>query len=104
MTSLDEQIEELILERNSFESDNLKLKAQINYLRGQASIRSDLRDDAADIIARTKEQCLNDVKASAVQEYVDSFDGHCNVKVYKSWIKKDGRDYANKLRGVKWIN
>ena len=41
---------------------------------------------------------INGIKADGVDSYVDSLCGNCYVKVYKNWIKKDGRLYADKLR------
>ncbi len=54
-----------------------------------------------ELLNKTPVQHLASVQADAVKEYVDSFDGNCEVMVYKSWIKKDGAAYANKLREQK---
>jgi hypothetical protein len=116
MTNLDKQLEELIKERNDFEAENIALKAQVNCLsnflentavpvfvlavndypvsHGPASNLTDLNE----VISKTTKQCLNSVKASAVQGFVDTLDGNSGIKVYESRIKKDGRDYAIKLR------
>ena len=106
MTPLDEQFEELISNYNKLEADNKslnneshKLKAQINYLRGQASLRGDLRDDAADILARTKDQCLNDVKADAIDEMCDKMpsSGFTKMRDQSNWIG----NYQKEMRGDK---
>ena len=44
------------------------------------------------------DEYINGIKADGVESYVDSLCGNCYVKVYKNWIKKDGRLYADKLR------
>lgn len=37
-------------------------------------------------------------RAKGVTDYVSSLDGNCEVKIYKSWVKKDGLIYAEQLR------
>jgi hypothetical protein len=81
----------------------LGLKAMVNALLEVMEIAYHQGGDGILInaIDKTPAQCLANVKADAVKAYVDSFDGNCTVMVYKSWIKKDGAHYANKLREQK---
>ena len=36
-------------------------------------------------------------QAKGVMGYISSLDGNCEVKVYKSWIRKDGEMYAEQI-------
>lgn len=83
MTSLDKQLEELISERNSFEKEVETLKAQVNELRKclTSEVVDGLLFDMATqsgrlnfykakniVLNKTPEQCLNSVKADAIEE------------------------------------
>ena len=92
MTDLDKQMEALIAERNQFEAENIALKAQVSLIK---STHSDASGDIATLfkyqqssfetgeyrvdgqscteldkaINQTPEQCLNSIKADAIDEF-----------------------------------
>ena len=94
MTNLDSQIEELIKERNAFETENIALKAQVNAMNNfliktatpvfilaahdypaSHGPRGNL-NELESLISKTPEQCLNSVKVAA---YEDGFRYSCAV-------------------------
>jgi len=121
MTSLDESFEELIKERNAFEAENNLLKANLEYWqrtsrytrkinnRLASEFIKDMNPEDVDLVWLERDQIkelseleqaggISSIKADAVQGFADTLDGNSVIKVYESRIKKDGRDYAIKLR------
>ena len=119
MTSLDNQIEELIKERNAFEAENIALKAQTVQLKEALvmSFNGAWDDGHATIIDATvraaicsaPDQCLNSVKADAISDFVEgvaSMDvkgnkGTNNHEFYKAALRNVylcGKHTALKLR------
>ena len=48
-------------------------------------------EDTRKLLDKTPQQCLSQIKAAAIKEYVDSFDGNSETKVYLSCVKKTAR-------------
>ena len=100
----DAKFNRLVDQNNGLKAMTIELKSCLEFciphaefaLQGQMFSKG--MAASRDALNKTPKQCLADVKADAVKTYVDSFDGNCTVMVYKSWIKKDGAHYANKLR------
>lgn len=73
MATEDMELEKLIITSNSFEKqaldlvvENEALKAMVNYLRGQLGVIENFQDDWGVIESKTPEQCLDNVKADAI--------------------------------------
>ena len=108
MTNLDNQIEELIKERNAFEAENIALKAQVNLLRESlVNLFNGAWDEEHTVILdkqvrsaidNTPEQCLNSVKADAIDDAIHRLAGIMRREFGDS-IGRFVSLYANKLRG-----
>lgn len=78
MTNLDEQIEELIKERNAFEAEAIALKAQKFALCGALDFMMQRPFDEDDyinmvrqcniILDKTDKECVNDIKVEAYEQ------------------------------------
>lgn len=75
MNSSDEQMEQLIKERNAFEAENIALKAQVNSLLTACKFYMDCihedqvgLEEADTIVLMTPEQCLNSVCVQAIRD------------------------------------
>ena len=104
MTDLDTQFEELIAEFNATKAENGQLKAQVNSLLKACQLYGDsvdnddlgLANEADTIVLMIPEQCLNSVKADAIQEMFDKMPLPFNkLRDQGNWMV----DYERELRG-----
>ncbi|HHZ69379.1 MAG TPA: hypothetical protein EYN54_03675 [Methylococcaceae bacterium] len=123
MTTEDRELESLIATSNSFEKQALDLVAENEALKAQlALIQSTYKEAVGDIdtlfkyqpssfetgeyrvdgqsctdlckvISQSPEQCLNSIKASAVQEFANRYCGDCTNE-YETKLNEDANEWA----------